>query len=166
MLQHVLVTLDGSRLSEEAVEYAQNILAPGAKISLLTAVDVPEFPMYDFYPAPFSYQDKNYNSMIEEMSIKAREYLEKTALPLREAGYVVNVLVKVGEPAKTILESAEELHVDAIVISTHGRSGFSRWLFGSVTQKVLSAMYCPVFVVPGGREEAKTQSADKTAVEI
>ena len=61
---------------------------------------------------------------------------------------MVGVEVHVGEPANVIVETAERLKVDAIVMSTHGRSGLSRWLFGSVTNKVLSANVCPVYVIP------------------
>ena len=71
-------------------------------------------------------------------------------------------MVEAGDPATVIVETAQKLHVDAIVMSTHGRSGLSRWLFGSVTQKVLAASCCPVFVIPAKvTEESKTPEAVK-----
>ena len=54
----------------------------------------------------------------------------------------------IGDPATVISEAAERLAVDAIVMSTHGRSGIGRFLFGSVTYKILETRICPVFVVP------------------
>ena len=50
-------------------------------------------------------------------------------------------------------------------MSTHGRSGFSKWLFGSVTQKVLSAMPCPVIVIPGYDELVAPTEEKADAVE-
>ena len=57
-------------------------------------------------------------------------------------------MVQFGDPASVIVDTAGQLHVDAIVMSTHGRSGISRWIFGSVTNKVLGMAECPVLVVP------------------
>ncbi len=149
MLNHILVPLDGSDLALEALPYAKAILQAGGKLTLLSVVDVPDFPMYDFYPAPMAVTDKDYTSVVEDMMAKTHEYLDKLAEPYRNQGYTVLVVVKVGEPAQAIVEEASAAQADAIVMSTHGRTGFSRWLFGSVTQKVLNAMPCPIFVIPG-----------------
>ena len=62
--------------------------------------------------------------------------------------YTIRTRLAEGQPAERILEQAEELAVDAIVMSTHGRSGVSRWVFGSVAQKVLSGASCPIFIIP------------------
>jgi nucleotide-binding universal stress UspA family protein len=79
---------------------------------------------------------------------RARAYLEQIAAPLRAEGFQVETLAQFGDAAKTIINIALIHNVDAISMATHGRSGFSRWLFGSVTGNVLSAAACPVFVTP------------------
>jgi nucleotide-binding universal stress UspA family protein len=155
MLNHVLVPLDGSKLAEEALPHALNILAPRGKITLLSAVDVPEVPMYGYYP-PTTVPD--YEAAKEELLPQAKTYLENIAKHLGKDDIQIVLEAQIGEPAHVITEVAEKLHVDAIVMSTHGRSGLGRWLFGSVTQKVLSAKPCPVYVVPSGKD-GKQQSA-------
>lgn len=152
MLDHVLVPLDGSRLAEEALEHAKRIVNHEGKITLLTAVDVPEIPMYGLYP-PATIPD--YQAAIEDALPQARAYLEQIAKDLTGAGYKVTFDAQIGDAAEVIARMAQELRVDAIVMSTHGRSGLNRWLFGSVTSKVLSAKVCPVFVIPSKRDEAE-----------
>jgi nucleotide-binding universal stress UspA family protein len=153
MLQHILVPLDGSKLAEDALQHARRIANRQGKITLLTAVDVPEMPMYGLYP-PAAVPD--YQAAIQDALPKARAYLGQIAQELTDAGFTVSVDAQVGDAAEVIARTAQELGVDAIVMSTHGRSGLSRWLFGSVTSKVLSAKVCPVFVIPSksGDEEA------------
>lgn len=152
MLQHVLVPLDGSKLAEEALDHAVNILCPGGKITLLSAVDVPEVPVYGYYP-PATVPD--YQSTVEELVPQAKQYLEAVAKQLDKPELTFCVEAQIGEPARVIAEVAARLKVDAIVMSTHGRSGLSRWLFGSVTNKVLATRCCPVYVIPSHVGETK-----------
>lgn len=152
MLNHVLVPLDGSKLAEEALPHALNILAPGGKITLLSAVDVPEVPMYGYYP-PTTVPD--YEAANQELLPQARTYLENIARQLGQDNIQIALEAQIGDPAEVITEAAGKYHVDAIVMSTHGRSGLGRWLFGSVTQKVLSAKPCPVYVIPS-RDKGKS----------
>ena len=147
MLAHVLVPLDGSLLGEQALKYARQIISPDAHITLVTAVEMPEIPFSGFdlvggTAAPY------YRITLEEVMAQAKTYLQKTSESLQGEGFQVKYIVKYGEPASVIVDTADQLHVEAIVISTHGRSGISRWIFGSVTSKVLSMAECPVLVVP------------------
>jgi nucleotide-binding universal stress UspA family protein len=68
----------------------------------------------------------------------------------REASASTPVEVEVAEGgiAETILSRANALPADLVVLGTHGRSGFNRWLLGSVTEKVLRTALCPVLTVP------------------
>lgn len=152
MLKHVLVPLDGSKLAEEALDHAVNILCPGGSITLLAAVDVPEVPVYGYYP-PATVPD--FQSTVEELVPQAKQYLEQVASRVRTPDLTVCVEAQIGEAAQVIAETAARLKVDAIVMSTHGRSGLSRWLFGSVTNKVLGTRCCPVYVVPSKQSETK-----------
>lgn len=60
----------------------------------------------------------------------------------------IHKVVDAGEPYGAILNCADNEHVDLIVMSSHGRSGLSRMLIGSVTDKILRGASCPVLVVP------------------
>jgi len=164
MLSKILVPLDGSDLSERALDYASQVVSPTGEIILLTVVDVPDFPIYTVYPMPIATPEPDYPTVLSDIMSASREYVEGIANHLRLSGHRVKTIVECGEPAINILEQAENLNVDAIVMSTHGRSGFSKWLFGSVTQKVLSAMPCPVIVVPGTQRQIQADIAETNTV--
>jgi nucleotide-binding universal stress UspA family protein len=149
MLKTVLVALDGSTLSEQALAYARDLVCAGGRVVLLSVVDVPDASMYSFYPVPVVVQDRDHDRAVHELTDQAVTYLEALAAQLRVQGIEVACQVEVGEPANAIVEKAKVEQADAIIMCTHGRSGLSKWLFGSVTQKVLGVMPCPVLVVPG-----------------
>jgi len=165
MLSKILVPLDGSDLSEQALDYARQVVSPTGEIILLNVVNVPDFPIYTVYPMPISTPDPDYSTVLNDIISASREYVDKIANHLRLSGYRVKTVVESGEPAINILDKATELDVDAIVMSTHGRSGFSKWLFGSVTQKVLSAMSCPVIVVPGAKYPHLASTVETESIE-
>lgn len=149
MFKHILVPLDGSSLAEKALDYAVQIVAPKRRVTLVSIVEIPDVAN-TFHPLPANL------TMVEENLASAREYLNRVAIELRQKHKLrVNIEVRVGKPAEVITHLAETEFVDAIVMSTHGRNGIERFIFGSVTQKVLNAMPCPVFIVPG-KETAKT----------
>ncbi len=150
MLNHLLVPLDGSELSEVALEYAQRIIAPDGKITLLSVVDIPFSQSYYLYDVPVAVVPETLSDeKMEEAQRYTREYLLRRAESLQAKGLKVDYLVETGFPENAIVELAKLRQVDAIVMSTHGRSGLTRLLYGSVTQRVLNAMPCPVFVIPG-----------------
>jgi nucleotide-binding universal stress UspA family protein len=165
MLKHTLVPLDGSALAEEALKYAVEITDPQGEMTLVSAVELPEIMPGGFYPivdpalvgAAYSeHKEKVYSA--EEVVTQVKHYLEHVTEQLGERK--VHIHVEISEPAALILKLAEEQKVDAIVISTHGRSGLSRWLFGSVTQRVLNHANVPVFVVRSTAPEAKPEKRD------
>jgi len=161
MYNHILVPLDGSSISEEALFEARRLLDKGAKITLVTAVDVPELPAhgFDMYGG-IVLSDSETQRQMEDW---AKGYLENLASTLIGEGYEVKNVVEIGDPAKVIADTATMEHVNAIVITTHGRSGVSRWLFGSVTNKVLNIASCPVLVVPS---KEKLKLLDTTSEEF
>jgi nucleotide-binding universal stress UspA family protein len=157
-LQHVLVPLDHSDLAEAALDYAIDIVDPRGRITLLMVVD--QSMVIDRDATPVSVlpgpnpMGHTLMAGVKRLEISqslrdsARDYLEQVAASLWKPGWSIEPLVEEGQPADRILAVAEEMAVDAIVMSTHGRSGLSRWVMGSVAQKVLCAATCPVFLVP------------------
>jgi nucleotide-binding universal stress UspA family protein len=153
MFSHVLVPLDGSALAEYALPFAQQMLGEGSKLSLLTVIQLRDVLPYSYYPLETYYStsetavtyERNHSILISE----AKDYLEDVAKRIREtAKFAVDVDTMVGNPAEVITQVARDRAVEAIVMSTHGRSGIGRWLFGSVTLRVLEAAPCPVLVIP------------------
>ena len=77
----------------------------------------------------------------------ARSYLDQIAKRLKGKGITAQSEVLYGKVAGEIAEYANENEVDLIVLSTHGRSGISRWVWGSVTDRILRSACAPVFMV-------------------
>jgi len=145
MLKHILVPLDGSKFAEDALRYASDILAPEGKITLVCVVSVPEMPLYGSNPIVTL---PDFETTDNELLPQAKEYLQKVAAALGKADLNIEYEVKLGDPATMIVGIAEKAQVDAIVMSSHGRSGLGRLLFGSVTSSVIGARVCPVMIVP------------------
>jgi len=89
---------------------------------------------------------------IQQMEKAATAYLRKAGKPLSDRGAKMKVRVVVGQAAEEILKTAEEMDVDFIAMSSHGRSGLSRWAFGSVTDRVVRGGSKPVLVVKAPKE--------------
>ena len=82
--------------------------------------------------------------MHDEVLARLSEFASTTDL----AGITLNLEARAGTPARSILDAADRLHSDLLVLGTHGHSGFERWILGSVTEKVLRKAACPVLTVP------------------
>jgi nucleotide-binding universal stress UspA family protein len=123
MLRAILVPLDGSRLAERALEYATAIAVPtGARLILMRAVAE------------------------TEARHAAERYLNDTAFGLRERGFDCFTATPVGSAADWIVAEAESREVDLVAMSTHGRTGPGRWLFGSIAESVVASSPAPVLV--------------------
>jgi len=139
MYERILVPLDGSKEGESALPYVENLvskLSPDVKVevTLLQVTSRLEPHVVRGYAvSDVAYTEKQ----VEEVRKQAIDYLNKTGEALRSKGIAVAVKVAVGDAAEEIVKAAEEINSDLIAMSTHGRSGLSRWAFGSVTEKVL-----------------------------
>lgn len=154
MLNHVLIPLDGSLLAEEAIDPAKQLLKPQGRITLVSIVETPMH--WEYGVAPFMMLEEM-QSKTDQLNMRAKAYLQDVAAQLRAQNLYVETILESGDPATVIVDTAVAQKVDAIAMSTHGRSGFSRWLFGSVTGKVLSAAPCPVFVIPTKQHAGTTE---------
>lgn len=142
MFTHLLIPLDGSELAEIALPMASAVAEKfHSKITLLRAVHLPPYigDGLDFTDL--------YTNLDQTMQQEARKYLEEKQEVLRSADLEVNLHLVVGQPpADAILLAADQLGVDAIVMSTHGRGGMMRWVFGSVADRVLQRAKVPILL--------------------
>lgn len=141
----VVVPLDGSKLAEQSLVYLDALRSLGeTDVLLIGVVDAKEALNYPDPPVAIEKESNLLASYLREMA----QLLE------RESGFHVKVNVLVGSPAERILTEARDYGANLIVISTHGRSGLSRWRLGSVADKVIRGAACNVFVVgPRASEE-------------
>ncbi len=138
MFKHILVPLDGSLLAERALPPATNIAeAMSAKLTLLRVV--PQFAI--LAADPMLYEEMN--RLGDEDSLS---YLRSKADALN-LSVSIDVISETGQPADTIIQFAEDHEVDLIMISSHGRSGLNRWVYGSVAERVLRQAPCATFII-------------------
>jgi nucleotide-binding universal stress UspA family protein len=150
-LDKILVPLDGSKQSETIIPYVENLASRlKAGLVLLHVIAQP----YHVYAGTKGVVEVPYTK--RELKMKkasAKNYLENLGRVLRSKGIRTKTQVGVGEAAEEIIKLAEELNTDIVVMSTHGRSGFSRWEHGSVADKVLHAGNTPLLLVRGPIEK-------------
>lgn len=141
MYKKVLVTLDGSPLAECVLSHATAV-AKGCAIPEVWLLRVVEpMPMGEGVTPEFIY------TVYGERQKVATEYLEGVAKGLRDKGMTVNTSVTQGQPADEIVDFVDKNKIDLIVMATHGRSGVGRWVFGSVSDRVLREAEVPVLMV-------------------
>jgi nucleotide-binding universal stress UspA family protein len=151
MYETILVPLDGSALAERSIPHAREIArGTRSEILLLQAVNFP-LPVV---PEAVLIPDGEW---LAEAKKEAARYLEGIAEPLREAGMRIRTLLDERPPADAILHVAKREGVDLIVMSTHGRGGFSRLLMGSVAESVFRATSRTVMLVKPERPAVVAQ---------
>ncbi len=134
--KNTLVTTDGSKYSDAAVDEAINYAKSyGGALKIASVVEVTEeFQAH----AP---------GLIEKMIDKAKKNLEDAKNKAQQAGIDAETFVREGESYKIIGDLAKQLHADTIVLGSHGRTGLTRIFMGSVTARVIGHTSCPVMVV-------------------
>jgi nucleotide-binding universal stress UspA family protein len=146
MYKKILVPLDGSELSEHALECLMEVTTSpnnGVHVTLLEVVEPPT-TLYAGGPSAISAAQE----IQKQTETDAAAYLSKLASRLKRKRLSVETAVIAGSPADVILDYANQNRVDLIIMSTHGRSGISRWLFGSVAEKVTRHAAIPVLISP------------------
>ena len=84
---------------------------------------------------------------MNQIEKKAKEYLNKAGEGLKSKGVIIKTKVGIGDAAEAIAKAADETKANLVAMSTHGRSGVGRWVFGSVAEKVLRGGDTPVILV-------------------
>ena len=139
MYEKIVVPLDGSKVGEAALPYVEELvskMSPEIKVEVvlvqvLGSIAPPTLAGESTMSIPYTMQQT------EQRNEQAIDYLDKIGEALRNKGATVTTKVAVGEAPQEIVKVAEETNANLIAMSTHGRSGFSRWAFGSVTDRVL-----------------------------
>jgi len=141
MYKKILVPLDGSELAKKALEEAVKLAKCfGAEIILFQVV-----PFMPIYGSPELVTPLIVDEKQKEV---AEKYLTNVAEELEKKTLKVTRMVRTGQQvALEIIDYAKESGADLIVMCTHGRSGITRWMLGSVAQKVLVRAETPVLLI-------------------
>lgn len=141
MYKKILVPLDGSPLAEAVLPHAEALAkSEHAEIIILR---VPNAPVSEFLS-----RDPMIAEMIHaDMEKESEEYVHNQVAALEKENIKVTGITKDGAVPDTILAVADETHADMIAMSTHGRTGVSRWLMGSVADKIVHHAHIPVMLI-------------------
>jgi len=137
-LQNILAPVDGSKESEASLPYVRDMaLLVKAKVTLLNIISF-ELGFYRVMDVSQSNQKRK----------DAEEYLQKLAEDCKKEGIDADILVEeaIGDVSLAINRYTEMHPVDLVIMSTHGHSGFRRWVMGSVTEKVIKEGNTPVML--------------------
>jgi nucleotide-binding universal stress UspA family protein len=153
MYKRVLVPLDGSELAESVLPFFIEIAGPLDMTIVLLRVLEPIPPMALEGTGPLVVDD------LDTRRRDAAEYLAPIAIGLRARGIDTTSMVRVGRAEAEIVAAARTTRADLIAMSTHGRSGLGRLLFGSVAEQVLRKADVPVFLMRDTRRRSMTRAA-------
>ena len=148
MYSKILVPLDGSKLAECALPYAED-LAKGRDTYEVILVSVTE-RVQGYRAEDDPSQPKGLQLIPEAVGKKekqAQRYLDRIAKAMEAKGIKVRTEILLWPPAETIIGYAEQFKCDMIIMASHGRSGPSRWAHGSVADKVFRASCIPILMI-------------------
>ena len=147
MFLKILVPLDGSPVAEMALDYAKDLAFKDAATIHLVRASSPELLVGALggHPVP--------QALIDAQRQLHHDYLVSKQAEL--GAYLVQLHRPLGEAGAAILEVAEREGCDLIVMTSHGRTGLSRFVMGSVAERVARHAPCPVFIV--GQESLRAK---------
>ena len=149
-MKTLLAAIDFSDLSEEVIKQAMSIALASSAVLYLLHVAAPDPDFVGYSAGPQCVRDSRAHELCDEL----RE-LHRAADNLRQQGAAVKALLLQGPTVETILDEAEKLDVDAIVIGSHGRGAMYNFLLGSVSEGVIRASHRPVLLVPAPASDKK-----------
>lgn len=156
MYKRAVVPLDGSVVAEGIIPLILEIAGPLDMEVVLLRVVVPIPPSVIEGSRYVDVED------VEKRRLEAEEYLVPITTDLRAKGVRTTTQVRRGEPTAVILAGVKEAGADLIAMTTHGRSGLGRLLFGSVAEAVLRQSDVPVFLM----RQTEAQVAARAAWEV
>jgi len=144
MYKKILVPLDGSGFSEQVLSHVRAI-SLGCQVPEVVLLIVVK-PI-DNSELIANMGDEWVREVTEQEQATAGDYINKVADDLKKDGITTKAVVLVGSPAHEILEYVDNNQIDLVIMGTHGRSGPSRWVLGSATERVSKHSTAPVLIV-------------------
>lgn len=141
-IKQLLVPTDFSENAQHAVDYAVELAKrSSAKLHLLHAPVIPTYLLMDlsYSPGP---------EAVTRILNDSQQALDKQAKRIAESGIEYFAAIREGTVHEIIRDYAKEHAVDLVVLGTHGRTGVSKLMYGSVTERVIKTVHTPILVVP------------------
>jgi nucleotide-binding universal stress UspA family protein len=144
--QHLLVPTDFSEYADGALDYAIELAKTlQARLTVLYVYYLPSLALGEVSPVVI-------DDTLQAMETNARQQAQKALARVLRAGLQGDSVIVEGTPFQMIIDTAKDKGADLIVMGTHGRTGLSHVLMGSVAEKVVRLAPCPVLVTRGTTE--------------
>jgi nucleotide-binding universal stress UspA family protein len=143
-IKQILVPTDFSENARRAMSYAIQLAKQcSAKLHLLHTPVIPTYLLMDlsYSPGP---------EAVTRILNDSQEALDEQAKVIADAGVEHFAVIREGTIHEVIRDYAKEHNTDLVVMGTHGRTGVSKLMYGSVTERVLKTVHTPIIVVPAG----------------
>jgi nucleotide-binding universal stress UspA family protein len=147
MYKKIMVPLDGSRLAECVFPHLETIVkgCKSPEVIVVQAVEPLSVP-YGREVAQFTSLEQ-VKAFETHQKVEADRYLKKVVAHLRKTGVNARADVIYGKAGEVLSDYATKSGVDLVIIATHGRSGLSRWAWGSIADRLLHSLRVPVLMV-------------------
>ena len=153
MYKKILVPLDGSHIAECVMPHVKAIAkVANSEVELVNVVEPFEIPTR----GEIAITENDLKQINADASREAYKYLNALTKRLKRAGIECTPVVITGKPAESLVDYADNNAIDLIIMATHGRSGITKWFWGSVAEKVLRAVNIPILLVKAGECGAGT----------
>ena len=149
MYNKIMVPLDGSDLAESVLPHLEFLTAAckAKHVVLVRVVNPISLPISVPAHGEFGFTEKDRQKLEENRKQTAEEYLQKITQGIDIPGTNVSHAVLEGKPENMLADYATQNEVDLIIIASHGRSGVSRWVLGSVADRIVRNSCVPVMMV-------------------
>jgi nucleotide-binding universal stress UspA family protein len=147
MYKRIMVPLDGSELAECVLPHLETVVkgSPSPEVIVVQAVEPLSVP-YGREIAKFTSLEQ-VEAFETHQKTEAEKYLKEIVARLRKTGVNARADLVYGKAGEVLSDYATKNKVDLVIIATHGRSGISRWVWGSVADRLLHSLRVPVLMV-------------------
>ncbi len=143
----ILVPLDGSPFSEASIPYVKELAKGTGGETILLRVSEPPILPADRSPAIKPSWGEYRDILMAEIQRQALEYLQKVKTELEKSGAKVSAQAILGKTTEIILQVAQKDNVNLVAMTTHGRTGISRWVYGSVATRIVEESLQPILLI-------------------
>jgi nucleotide-binding universal stress UspA family protein len=143
----ILIPVDGSPFSEASIPYAKELAKGTSGEIILLRVSEPPVLSADRSPAIKPGWEEYRNILMAEIQRQAEEYLKGIKANIEKSDIKVRSQAILGKAAEGILQVAKKENINLIAMTTHGRTGVSRWVYGSVASKIVEESLQPVMLI-------------------
>ncbi len=144
MYRRIMVPLDGSKMAECVIPHVETVAKlSNASVELVHVVEPVELPTR----GGIALSGDDLRQIEEHSRHEAQSYLKEIVSRLKSSGIKSRPKLLTGKAADSLVDYMQENNFDLVIMATHGRSGISRWFWGSVADKILYSSKIPVLLV-------------------